>query len=500
MFNKQNSIFYDEFTPPIKKELTPYTKRELSRRVYKINFNEFLAEYSRWLDCSELKSVNNYLSYARTLEKDVFLKWYADEDYDYLLNLVLAQRNSDMEAYKDVKQWGDDYLTNYMERTKAEDDLNTRRSTSISDLRSGWRKLCEFVEQEISADNARLQSKSIIGMEGCFLWWLMEEEGFTIDSARTYDSRLDNIAKNLFEKEGFHNIIKEVQAIAVNNADDALTIADNLVSHVEEEKENGCPITGWTENVAGSSKSTIRKFRDYIVFLAQAMHDDEPWGNEKDEMVREIPVSCEMLERIREETGRNLHIFDKEALYRRFSLRLFTQDRYTDNGRLIFPIRSIKKALTHCWLPEILETYPRRWGKKSLDKMKVWTNKGVRVMAEVEELRIKDDGTVFVTLINGEKEQLFTHDKAQELVPLEAKNKDLRDISIEHLTPITSYLKDNLDKLPALKTVVEKGEVNAHDEELLIDLIFDLDFLARTLELELMQSDYNVNPGKNANA
>ena len=125
-------------------------------------------------------------------------------------------------------------------------------------------------------------------------------------------------------------------------------------------------------------------------------------------------------------------------------------------------------------------------------------------MAEVEELRIKDDGTVFVTLANGEKEQLFTHNKAQELVPLEAKNKDLRDISIEHLTPITSYLKDNLDKLPALKTVVEKvvekGEVNAHDEELLIDLIFDLDFLARTLELELMQSDYNVNPGKNANA
>lgn len=92
--------------PPIKKELTPYTKRELSRRVYKINFNEFLAEYSEWLDYSELKSVNNYLSYARTLEKDVFLKWYADEDYDYLLNLVLAQRNSDMEAYKDVKQWG----------------------------------------------------------------------------------------------------------------------------------------------------------------------------------------------------------------------------------------------------------------------------------------------------------------------------------------------------------------------------------------------------------
>ena len=429
--------------------------------MYKINFNEFLAEYSEWLDYSELKSVNNYLSYARTLEKDVFLKWYADEDYDYLLNLVLAQRNSDMEAYKDVKQWGDDYLTKYMERTKAEDDLNTRRSTSISDLRSGWRKLCEFVEQEISSDNARLQSKSIIGMEGCFLWWLMEEEDFTIDSARTYDSRLDNIAKNLFEKEGFHNIIKEVQAIAVNNADDALTIADNLVSHVEEEKENGCPITGWTENVAGSS---------------------------------------DMLERMREETGRNLHIFDKEALYRRFSLRLFTQDRYTDNGRLIFPIRSIKKALTHCWQPEILETYPRRWGKKSLDKMKVWTNKGVRVMAEVEELRIKDDGTVFVTLANGEKEQLFTHNKAQELVPLEAKNKDLRDISIEHLTPITSYLKDNLDKLPALKTVVEKGEVNAHDEELLIDLIFDLDFLARTLELELMQSDYNVNPGKNANA
>ena len=115
--------------------------------MYKINFNEFLAEYSEWLDYSELKSVNNYLSYARTLEKDVFLKWYADEDYDYLLNLVLAQRNSDMEAYKDVKQWGDDYLTNYMERTKAEDDLNTRRSTSISDLRSGWRKLCEFVEQ-----------------------------------------------------------------------------------------------------------------------------------------------------------------------------------------------------------------------------------------------------------------------------------------------------------------------------------------------------------------
>lgn len=259
----------------IKKDLTPYAKRELSRRVYKINFNEFLAEYSKWLDCSELKSVNNYLSYARTLEKDVFLKWYADKDYDYLLNLLLAQRNSDMETYKDVKQCGDDYLTNYMERAKDEDNLNTRRSTSISDLRSGWRKLCEFVEQKISAYNARLQLKSIIGMEGCFLWWLMEEEGFTLDSARTYGSHLDNIAKSLFEKEGFHNILKEVQAIAVNNAEDALTIADNLVSRVEEEAANGCPITGWTQNVAGSSKSTIRKFRDFIVFLAQTMHDDE---------------------------------------------------------------------------------------------------------------------------------------------------------------------------------------------------------------------------------
>ena len=478
----------------IKKDLTPYAKRELSRRVYKINFNEFLAEYSKWLDCSELKSVNNYLSYARTLEKDVFLKWYADKDYDYLLNLLLAQRNSDMETYKDVKQCGDDYLTNYMERAKDEDNLNTRRSTSISDLRSGWRKLCEFVEQKISAYNARLQLKSIIGMEGCFLWWLMEEEGFTLDSARTYGSHLDNIAKSLFEKEGFHNILKEVQAIAVNNAEDALTIADNLVSRVEEEAANGCPITGWTQNVAGSSKSTIRKFRDFIVFLAQTMHDDELWGNVKDEMVREIPVSYEMLERMREETGRNLHIFDKKNLYNRFSNRLLTQDRS------IFPIKSIKKALAHSWQPEILQTYLRAWVKKSLDKMKVWTNKGMRVMAEVEELRIKNDGMVFVTLVNGDKEQLFTHNKAHVLVPLKAKNKDLKDISIEHITPITSYLKANLYKLPALKTVVGKGVVNPHDEELLINLIFDLDFLARTLELELMQSDYNVNPGKKAKA
>ena len=121
-------------------------------------------------------------------------------------------------------------------------------------------------------------------------------------------------------------------------------------------------------------------------------------------------------------------------------------------------------------------------------------------MAEVEELRIKNDGMVFVTLVNGDKEQLFTHNKAHVLVPLKAKNKDLKDISIEHITPITSYLKANLYKLPALKTVVGKGVVNPHDEELLINLIFDLDFLARTLELELMQSDYNVNPGKKAKA
>lgn len=111
-----------------------------------------------------------------------------------------------------------------------------------------------------------------------------------------------------------------------------------------------------------------------------------------------------------------------------------------------------------------------------------------------------------VTIKNKGSKQLFTRTRSGEFAPMEAK--DLSDISIEHQPAISKFLKDNDEELRILPLSKEKmnrfdesnqddGEKNDYrNAQFLLNIIFDLDFIAKNIQLELMQRNQNVNPGK----
>ncbi|MFC2471736.1 MAG: hypothetical protein ACFNVI_10100 [Lachnoanaerobaculum gingivalis] len=139
--------------------------------------------------------------------------------------------------------------------------------------------------------------------------------------------------------------------------------------------------------------------------------------------------------------------------------------------------------------------------------MLVYTsNDEKHLFKDVESISIREDKSVMVTIKNKGSKQLFTRTRSGEFAPMEAK--DLSDISIEHQPAISKFLKDNDEELRILPLSKEKmnrfdesnqddGEKNDYrNAQFLLNIIFDLDFIAKNIQLELMQRNQNVNPGK----
>lgn len=156
--------------------------------------------------------------------------------------------------------------------------------------------------------------------------WLLEQPFKHKRTPSSCYSHVLNVQEKLFDRLGFFGMIDKLQTMAITAPQDALNIVENLLNYVEAERELGMPITKWTYNMANTCISDFRKFRQYIKFITETSRSNEDWKADFDAMVTECPVSSEEITEIEQQTE-VVDTFGAELLYRRFKLRLLTQDR-----------------------------------------------------------------------------------------------------------------------------------------------------------------------------
>lgn len=487
--------------------LPAYAAATVLRENRSIHLRDYEKLYARWLvDEARIGSVPSYLSYQRSLDKEVFRTPQAMmlQKGDYLLEMQEAISSAQPEALKQIYEKLDAYLTECLKKTESRPRVSDRKDASYSDLRSGWRKFYQFMcwlyEQSQSVGmSAQTQEALTPGVAFSFRKWLLEEEGFTEDSTSSYVSRLRNIQKELFDKKGLESITDKLQAMALTASEEALNVVENLLNYVEVEREWGMPITGWTPKVADSSVSTFRKYRQFIKFITQTPREDEDWKADFDAMAKECPVANQEIEALERET----EVADKlsaDLLLRRFTLRLLTQDRKSQRAEVWFPISTIKQLFAQSGGCEVFKNYLNRWCRESLYQVQVYTECGTYALLDVEWLLLHEDGSVVVKLDNGKQTRLLTHNKERQLVPMEAHS--LREITLEHQPSIAQFLHDSRDQLrglPRLTSILREKQGDYSEEvaeDLMLDIVFDLDFIVRNVGIELMQDKYNTTTGR----
>lgn len=480
---------------------------EMLREKRGIHLIDLERVYEHWLvEEAQITSVTNYLSYMRSLDKEVLRSQQAMmlQNGDYLVEMQEAIHREQKQTLERVCTKMDQYLTDCIEKPESRPSFSERKEASYRDLRSGWRKFCEFMhwlyEQSVVEGMSQATQEALTpGVAFSFKKWLWEEESFTEDSASSYASRLRNIQKELFDKKGFVGITDKLQAMALTAPEKALIVVENLLNYVEIEREWGMPVTGWNAHVASNSVSTFRKYRQFIEFITETPREDEEWKADFDAMATECPVSAEEVAEVETQTGVTDR-FGIDLLYSNFSQRLLTQERMSQRAQVWFPIKKINQLFGKNTYGEVFKNYLNRWCRESLHQVQVHTEDGTHALIEVEWLLLLEDGSVEVRLDNGKQTRLLTHNKAGELVPMEAHS--LREITLEHQPSIAQFLHDSRDQLrglPRLTSILKEKQGDYSEEvveDLMLDIVFDLDFIVRNVGIELMQDKYNITTGR----
>ena len=152
------------------------------------------------------------------------------------------------------------------------------------------------------------------------------------------------------------------------------------------------------------------------------------------------------LKKIKEEVEKEENVYNANKTYIHFSSdivkdklfgRLISQDRYNNNDKIIFPIRFIKQYF--------YKTGKEKYFDKIInDKIKniiYFVNDTPKKVKDLKELEIDiTDGQIFIN-----KEKIYTKTDTNTLVPFKTKLRILKEITIDHIKPISTLL-ESLDK------------------------------------------------------
>ena len=199
--------------------------------------------------------------------------------------------------------------------------------------------------------------------------------------------------------------------------------------------------------------------------------------------------------------------FVRDTLFR----RLISQDRYNNNGHLIFPIRFIKQ---YFYKTKHGQTFDKILNHQ-IDNIIYFVGTTAKKVKDLKDLEIEySNGQVFIN-----KEKVSTKTEVDNLVTLVVKSGKLKEIVIDHIEPI-SLLLESLDKneFPQLSLITDEfrkrvkggnldrdsvrllSTIIANDESFRNRIHFDeleeeFQKINAKMNLQLMHSSYNSKKG-----
>lgn len=298
-----------------------------------------------------------------------------------------------------------------------------------------------------------------------FIIWTQQYDKISEDSAISYDSYVRN---------AFLTINKEVSNIT------STTKVEKIINYFSQ--ENIAIIHNKSRKTISNYLSGLRLYGEYLYDTSQDLIIEDSF---------DIKIT-------------NTLFFEKLELYKNFTFRLITQDRFYQE--IFFPISLVKQIL---YLTGNKKTFDLLL-HKMLDNIIIHTDKEILKLEDIDSLRIqhrsvniKAKDTVY---------KVFTPNQSNSKIPFKAS--DLSNISLDHITSQHSIMHQFANELPTFRSltnllkpsVTDRRSLNQFKKNYGLDnivksvntnsLIDELNLIMSQTQLQLMDRSINTSKGK----
>lgn len=302
-----------------------------------------------------------------------------------------------------------------------------------------------------------------------FIDWMQQYDKVSKDSAESYDSYVRN---------AFIAIDKEITNVNNTNALEA------VISYFSQ------------QNVAVKHNKSPKTISNYVSGLR--MYAEYLYQTSTDTDVEEL-FDIEITDSL---------CFEKKDLYKVFVFRLITQDRFYQE--IFFPISLVKQILYSSNNTTFFDSFITN----ILDNTIIHTDKEEVKLIDVDFLRVENE-SVYVG-VNKNLLKVLTPTQTAELIPFKAK--DLRNVSLDHITSQHSIMHQLKDELTAFKSltdllqntkpfVTNRPTLNAFKKSYGLEnivtsidinaLMKELELIGSHIQLQFMDRSMNTSKGKN---
>ncbi len=442
-------------------------QREFERDCLGIEVPYMAETYKEWMVTTDGKTknvANSYVSYIKMVDKEFFL---GEEDFFYLLPQKIKEGD-----FLGVASLFDKYLgiiNDWFEDAKKEDFGYSPKV--ISDCRSGFKNYRRFIEEYLLR-TINGQKTNLSNVEGAanykrlfaeddFFRWLTTTDEKGIGSAQSYISRLKRmnsvISKAISAKlPAFKSDILSLipKLMKEQKGGDVIKllegIDEKLTQQIHTNDTHLMPILGLRNSISALRSYTKFLIEEYIYDVSS----DEESATEEIAEVSQIG------------NGDKVKVYDYPKLENKFRFRLITQDRMSTSKDVFFPIgliqrlfRLSEKTPIDGFVRKDEYKWFNKWVDNCIAEIKVMTDKGTFIMAELSEYETFIIGAttkeVTVTLNDGETAKMLTPTEDENASPRFMEVDRLSNIHIDHSPLISEVLSDNITKLPTMVRLTE---------------------------------------------
>jgi len=361
----------------------------------------------------------------------------------------------------------------------------------------GKRNYLRFLNEKIIEDNFSKERKNTLNnsfyLRKEFVLWLVNENGFTLGSAKSYSSYVSSANRLL--QEDFFNLIKtsieNKEYIVTNDLIDECIVAINTSL---QDKANKSKL-----------KNGLIKYKEFLLEDKELFEDEETIIPPKKTITKKTKVNKAKSD-----------VFYKDDLIKNFQFRITTQDRIY--GNVFFPISFLKKLFYYNDERDFFD----KWTKNQIENIKLHiSNDKYVLLKKVEKLEFENN-KVYISY--GSKKDELLSEVIDSDIKMPIERNSLRNVVIDHIVPMKKILSSNrfeglsfiTDKIRScehfskklsgkdlLKNVKEVGNRLLEEDLFLVDkleyLKKDLELISGRENLQLMDAIQNLNKNKKLN-
>jgi hypothetical protein len=316
-----------------------------------------------------------------------------------------------------------------------------------------------------------------------FINWLIEATAISNDSAKSYGSYLQSAFQKLNAKSQIsgkqeHLYFEQIKA-TVQAGNEELT-KDTILALFQYLCKNGIEEElQYSKKYIQNWRSALMQYGEFLIEWIAENTTDEIQDNVENELA--FVVDNEIA------TG-DVVTFDKNNLYKIFTLRLLSQDRFYND--VYFPISLIKKVF-----------YKRKQKKAfdacintMLDHTKIFYKDGYYLLKDISQLYFRE-GKVYVSCKN--KDYSVYTKMADNVTVVPIVTQELRRIVLDHEKPMLTIMTEKQSDLTVfgeITTAIKKYTKGKKIDRTVLAKISKklfLDGFTDQIELEALEKEFN---------